>query len=250
MIEELLIHNIGELADSVSQIHNRFGERLWYRGQSDADRGLIPSILRPEYTKANERHLSNAFRIRANRVLDNAPQKEDYSAWLSLMQHYGLPTRMLDWSASPLVAAFFATEKEKRTDSCIWVLRPRLLNKTEIGDDRLYPADSRLANRLLRCAFAGDTKLTDQEKDIVMACHSTQKDLRMYAQQSCFTIHNSYRTIEGINCANLLFKLIIPNENRKNIRDSINALGISRSYCFPDLENIALDLKGDKNDWL
>lgn len=124
------------------------------------------------------------------------------------------------------------------------------MNKIEIGDDRLYPVDSRLANRLLRCAFAGETELADQEKDIIMACHSTQKDLRMYAQQSCFTIHNSYRTIEGINCANLLFKLIIPNESRKNIRDSIYALGISRSYCFPDLENIALDIKGDKNDWL
>lgn len=69
MIEELFIHSIGELADSVSQIHNRFGERLWYRGQSDAKMGLVPSIQRPEYTKANERHLSNAFRIRANRVL-------------------------------------------------------------------------------------------------------------------------------------------------------------------------------------
>lgn len=113
MIEELFIHTIGELADNVSQIHNRFGERLWYRGQSDANKGLVPSIQRPEYTKANEWHLSNAFRIRANRVLDTAPQKEDYSAWLSLMQHYGLPTRMLDWSASPLVAAFLPQKKKK-----------------------------------------------------------------------------------------------------------------------------------------
>ena len=55
-----------------------------------------------------ELRLLRKFRARAHLRHHTCPDYFDYFGWLSLMRHYGLPTRLLDWSESPLVAAYFA----------------------------------------------------------------------------------------------------------------------------------------------
>jgi hypothetical protein len=63
------------------------------------------------------------------RSLAKTPDPDDYFGWLFLAQHYGLPTRLLDWSESPLVALYFAvTEGHEDHDGCVWALWPGGLN--------------------------------------------------------------------------------------------------------------------------
>lgn len=252
----MIIQTIDDLADCVFTMHQKYNERLWYRGQSDT-RPPVPSLLRPENKGKDEHHLCNAFRIRATRILDHPPAKDNYSAWISLMQHYGLPTRMLDWSESPLVAAFFATEEQVECDSCIWVLRPRLLNETEIHDNHLYPVDSDHMQNLMVRSFKdcpADSEVcsnqTNWRNNVIVACHSVSDNPRMCAQQSSFTVHYSEERLDQLECSELLFKLIIPNDIKVQIREKLRALRISRCYLFPDLENLAHDLKSDKDDMI
>lgn len=106
IIEE--VRTIDELLQFVNSLYQKHGLRLWYRGEEDAGLALLPSIQRSQKRVDIERYITNDFYIRAKQILTNAPEKHNYAAWVSLMQHYGLPTRMLDWSLSPLIASFFA----------------------------------------------------------------------------------------------------------------------------------------------
>lgn len=107
------IHTMDELLHFVSGLTQKHGLKLWYRGEENSELSLIPSIQRSQKRIDVERYITNDFYIRARQIMKNPPEKHNYAAWVSIMQHYGLPTRMLDWSQSPLIASFFATETYK-----------------------------------------------------------------------------------------------------------------------------------------
>lgn len=81
--------------------------------------------------KYYEQYITTNFMIHTMRLNPSVPQRYDRASWLTLMQHYGLPTRLLDWSESPLVALYFAlsSDEDAKADAAVWVLNPMKLNK-------------------------------------------------------------------------------------------------------------------------
>lgn len=141
MIRELKINNIGNYIEAITQIDAEQQYRMWFRGQSDYSWGLVPSVQRKDgMGKHYEQYVSTNFMIHTMRLNPNAPQRYDRASWLTLMQHYGLPTRLLDWSESPLVALYFAlsSDKDAKTDAAVWVLNPMKLNK-KVGYGEYVP---------------------------------------------------------------------------------------------------------------
>lgn len=92
--------------------------RWIFRGQSKTSYGLETSLEReanrsgiePRKLKHEslEKRLINEFRRRAHHYISRVPDRHDLVEWLALMQHYGAPTRLLDWSYSPFIAVYFA----------------------------------------------------------------------------------------------------------------------------------------------
>ena len=238
------INTMDELLEFTSRVRKEHEGAVWYRGEENSELPLLPSIQRSEKRIGQERFLANEFYIRAKQILEDAPDRRNYAVWVSLMQHHGLPTRMLDWTRSPLVAAFFATEHFKKLpgqDSCIWVLVPNLLNIREGFGDCIYPLDANTSQEMLRPAFKHlnhNPKLTDK----ILCCYSVEKNLRMYSQQSCFTIHNSIRRLEDICDETMLYRMLIPAGRRDYFLESLRSFGITESFVYPDMDHISSDL--------
>ena len=132
MLCELEVNNIGTYVELITRIDAEQQYRMWFRGQSDYSWGLVPSVQRKDGMGEHyEQYITTNFMIHTMRLNPSVPQRYDRASWLTLMQHYGLPTRLLDWSESPLVALYFAlsSDEDAKTDAAVWVLNPMELNK-------------------------------------------------------------------------------------------------------------------------
>jgi hypothetical protein len=231
------------LFEAIFWMSRTTGGRLWWRGQ-ERDWDLLPSVYRPT-NHFEENSLTFNFMRKAQSRYGKCPNQDDFPSWLFLMQHYGLPTRLLDWSASPIVALFFALENFdplKDEDSVLWGLDPASLNEQQIGVRMISSAHNESALPLFVDAYR-------QQKDRVasrqiVAVMTDELDVRQLLQQSMFTIHGSTEPLNRLpGHEKFLRRIRILKEAKFMSRIALADLGISRSTLFPDLDNLARELK-------
>lgn len=236
---------ISEYINSLRIITDGMEDDYWARGHSDANYKLLPSAFR-KLNAQQERDLTNRFRARAAIRYAESPNYDEIGSWLSLMQHYGLPTRLLDWSRSPLVAAYFAVEElvAKRnetpsSDCCVWLLQPYTMNTVEINSPHTPSICAHECERFLVPAFSD--KYGDETSNI--AVMSSETDLRMFVQQGSFTLHAAREDLAiRPGAGTFLRKIVIKKGIARDFANEIRALGVRRGDIFPDLSKLATEL--------
>jgi hypothetical protein len=247
------IRDVAELTREVEALIAEHDRIWWFRGHSNVTWDLLPSVHR-SYSNKQERYFSNEFFVRAKLRHRSFPQDEDYAGWLALMQHYGLPTRLLDWTRSPLVAAFFATEPYQRhseqfnrnpktresADACIWALAPGRLNVSQAFEGYLLPLNANQLAPLIKPSRKG-TDTTSR----VAAAMAIETDLRMQMQQGAFTVHSSRTPLNVLGESDRwLRKYEIPAACVWPLARQLDLLGFRLGDLFPDLGNLARELRG------
>ncbi len=240
--------------------------RPWFRGQADAGNPPRPSVFRQGY---DEFWMTTMFRLKAISFAQT-PETSRIDQWLFLMQHHGLPTRLLDWTESPLVACFFAVEKwltsqkpeESYTahDMAVWMIHPVELNKLTDPEMDGFPntwTPGNIANENIRLAFH-----TAEEKTRMLAVGQLRPsiyplailpsnvDARVAVQRSCFIVYGrDKRDLEEALRETPLVtngyfrKYTIPRAKAPVVLSELESMGISFSSVYPDLGGLAAELR-------
>jgi FRG domain len=218
--------------------------RVWFRGQSKAGWPLQPAVYRQGFPAANEtdrlrveQHLAQDFRVESAGLLTG---RETEAELYFLEQHYGLPTRLLDWTHNPLPALFFATDLPS-DDGELFVMDAFQMNTPEHPDFGVATSRHRVFVKAMEVISRWGN--INDFPGFIIPVRPDYIDRRVTFQHSCFTFHVP-TTATLTNAENpSLWSFTIPAAAKAKIRSQLKLLGVDQFSIFGDLENLAKRLK-------
>ncbi|WP_454016975.1 FRG domain-containing protein [Azospirillum sp. Marseille-Q6669] len=227
-------------------------EFLWFRGVNLGKHKLLPKIMRDGKSSDEvfdrERRLLTRFRQRSIAYWPAGYPQNDWEH-LFAMQHFGMPTRLLDWSENLFVAAHFALglmpQENERNESppVIWCVNPIIWNRStpalsDFGESIqvLTTSDEEIE--------AYQTQTNKRRNKFPVAIFGTHNSNRIVAQRGTFMVWGSdVRALEEFaeEVPAKLWRIQI-NGNRDDLAEALNVLGFGETMVFPELPSLASEL--------
>lgn len=225
--KEVRVSCVMDILNVVSQ----YPDLRFFRGQSDVKWRLVPKISRmftrsriPDTWDRVEAFIMGEFKQYAVPHIKREP-KNDFE-WMVLGQHYGLPTRLLDWTSNPLKGAFFAVnELAGKRNGALFAFAPT---------SWLPDLD--------------DNESIEVFKDL-MPIFPKMIDNRIIAQEACFTAfqrppdYKPFKPLDNRKAYHgayfILVKMIIPADKKPVLLRELDRLGVNNRSLFPDMSGLA-----------
>jgi hypothetical protein len=243
---------LGTYFDTLNSVLRK-GATFWFRGNADLSWRLTPSALRYRTPAKRNRALSllSDFRRFGEMKLQKLPASDEQFKWIQLAQHYGLPTRLLDWTKNAAIALYFACCAEPEKDGAVFVLNPVDLNR------EAFPKEARILDphqdaKLIKKYLTLDGNRNQTKGLKTIAINPTWNSERIMLQQGVFTLHGSrYFTLTDKQAPSLVY-LKIAKEYKEVLQEELDRIGVSEMSIFPEAEHMCrylkwrekLDLKG------
>jgi hypothetical protein len=227
----VIINNINDLILASKEhwcLENR--RKTFFRGHARRDWKLEPGCRRKPHDIHDDEKLFNYW------ICHGAPylKLDEYQSnrpleLLAIAQHHGLPTRLMDWTFSPLVAAYFACKEQFDSDASIWIFKRKEL-------------DNFTTNGVM--SHNSHIRINGKEQDLVTFIPAHNKQ-RLSAQEGLFTLHCKPEIPfkELINHNDELIELIIPNKAKKQLLTDLDMCGVTARKMFPDIGGVATEIK-------
>ena len=212
--------------------------RLLFRGQN-TDKPLLPKIARwAEYHSIGsdrlteiERQMLDRFKRESVPLLRGLQPRTNWD-WLSIAQHQGLPTRLLDWTANALAGLWFAVAEEPpepTTQGVLWILEVDPENETSPSkQDNIFKLERTY---------------------VFQPFHIDQ---RIVAQSAWFSVHryveergNFVPLDKNKNFKSSLSRYAIPLDRFDDLRRELRLAGVTRATMFPDLSGLCAEIQSD-----
>lgn len=238
-----------------------------YRGHCNQSYELLPGVFRKTISNRMEHSIENAKYLTWNSekgLLNTFIQEasayinlpaSDILHWAEYAQHYGVPTRFLDWSSNPLVALYFACRDKTETNGTVWLLHS--MNYARFLNDKLSSAKEKTTGEIITDLLNGKSEL---EYPILYTPYYV--DTRMSAQQSYFLVwgnkkdpfdkmipgeqywmdfpekDDGTRTYGTAQIEQFLFKFDIHADRKQPLLHELDMIGINEKTLFPGLDGI------------
>lgn len=231
-------HTFTDVPDFLRQVIP-YSDLWWiYRGQVDATWKLIPKAGRAEYFcpsweekrsrsgMTNELpadlYAFNTWRKEASAFSRTIPEK-DFEC-LAYAEHYGLATRLLDWSLNPLVALYFAAETDFDRDGAVYCYLAQLGVSEEFRNLQTVPGVARYDVRPFDRRF--------EAQDAVFTVHPKPQEPLL--PEPAPPQYKEYAP-DGVN----LVRFLVRSRAKPPILDQLSAIGVHRKRLFPDLDGLS-----------
>lgn len=259
MISDILIKDTEHLIRSMNELPNNF----IYRGHADSSWKLESTLERTigdnwssELAKKFEDHYLNLFKSKYHIYNGNEHEPKSKLAWLSVMQHYGAPTRLIDFTESPYIALYFALEAYDpllKNDLSIYAI-----DYNAIMDESLAYISKRDSSfKKTRNEIIGrQDELFDDVVDrfsyeVVWITEPLELNARIDRQSGTFLISgDKEKRIEDLLTNEmysevLIKKFIIPSSIYENIYALLRKMNINAKTIYGDLGGLAKSIKMD-----